>query len=197
MHSFHLVFLTLWISTSTANPYPQDDLGEQRPNSNSLTTESDLDLGQLDLYVANEDNDNFESCHGDGTAKAIGKRGRACPVSGIQAPAKLKVGVPGTAVYAPPKPEVLIPDVEPTSPVQEEHDKNAVTTTEPGSGIPPNTRPPITHYYQGPCPWPVKFLCCLGTLMLPGQNLLGCWHCTSFSSYLKINRSFYMKPNTP
>lgn len=196
MHSFHLVFLTLWISTSAANPYPQDDLAEQRPNSNSLTTESDLELGKLDLYVANEDSNNIESCNGDGTAKTIGKRGRMCPVSGIQAPAKPKVGVPSGALYVPQRPGTKNPTALPALPDSKDQNGHGAPKTESGSGIPPDEEPPTIVYWQGPCSWPVKFLCCLGDLILPGGNVMGCWHCRSFPFYPNINLSFQMEPDT-
>lgn len=182
MRSFRLILLTIWISTSTANPYPQNDSIGQGSNSNSLTTESDsASSDQLGLYNTDEDNNTLESCRIDGTTKATKVRRQSCS---------------NTAVQAPPKPKIKVPEPEPETTVKKEQ-PNSEPKLDLGSVIPPSQRPPKKYAYQGPCPWPFKqFLCCLESLMVPGQNLLGCWHCASLSLHLSVNHYFPTEPNT-
>ena len=188
MYSILSLFLVAAVSTVLASPHPkavmdlsvydQSDYGNPYALANAEEASSDLDMqGEI-----------LESkCAPDGI-QSVGKVRRMVPCDEMDASSHFQDGH-NNGKTTPPKaqdegkPETAPETPKPAPQKNDSPDPNA--TPELG----PLYRPQNGWEDQGPCKWPLRFLCCSGKLLIPYGNVDGCWLCTCFlpsSSTLSI-----------
>ena len=152
------------------SPYGQDDYS-------IAFTPQNLDMSSSDLIDQGEI---LESKCAPDNIQNVGKVRRMVPCADTETSGQVetdrKIGktTPVTGQDEG-SPKTLPPVVEPAE--QKHHDPSVP---------PPETSPELGPLYvpvggyeiRGPCLWPLRFLCCSGTLSLLFGDVEGCWLCT-------------------
>lgn len=176
MRFLHAIVLTLWISNSTASPYPQNDSNGQDFGGENVRADLDWNLDdQLDFVVSQNGNDEHHTCLDDfQTGRTIKARSGMC-----------------TNLMAPPPTHNVPPRTHIAPPTEKDQTDDEKDHTEP------NTDPPTKHFYKGPCEGRKWFACCTGNLVSSMTDVPGCNHCMRFSfifvDYASANKKVFFK----